>query len=266
MIVVKLTGGLGNQMFQYAAGRVASLKNRTSLKLDISALQKKNWANRHYCLNNFNINENFYDFPFPPFWLKKLARPLYDKEFINIPNNSYLNGQWQNERYFKDMKGQILIDFALKNALSKNAEKILNKINSVSSVSIHIRRADYLSEKMAKVYRVCPMSYYEKAANLIEKKYPNAFFFVFSDDIAWAKENFTFAKDTFFVSGRGIKDEEELILMSKCRHNIIANSSFSWWGAWLNNNPGKIVITPKRWFVNPENELPGLVCPTWVKI
>ena len=144
--------------------------------------------------------------------------------------------------------------------------KIISKINKVHSVSIHIRRTDYLSEKMSKVYRVCPISYYENAVNLIKKKYPNAFFFIFSDDISWAKENITFAKNAFFVSGQGVKDEEELILMSRCQHNITANSSFSWWAAWLNNNPEKIVIAPKKWYINPENELPGLIPESWVKI
>jgi len=148
--------------------------------------------------------------------------------------------------------------------LYKNNEQ---KIKEKNSVSLHIRRGDYLTmQKAIDTIGVCPLDYYDKAIREITRKIKNPTFFIFSDDINWVKENLKTNSPTIFVSGGKLKDYEELILMSKCKHNIIANSSFSWWGAWLNNNPNKIVIAPKKWFKDTSKNTRDLIPESWLKL
>lgn len=267
MIIVKLTGGLGNQMFQYAAGRATALCHHARLALDIRTLERKNWADRRYSLDCYNIQANI----IRPNWLTilflhQLKRPLFDKDIVKISDNTYMDGTWQNEGYFRDFRPQLLKDFTLKKPLSKKAVNFQRQIKQTNSVSLHIRRTDYLSEKMSKIYTICGLDYYNAARITLEKKLSNPTYYIFTDDTRWAHRNLGFLRKKVFVSGDGIKDFEEIFLMSNCQHNIIANSSFSWWGAWLNKNKDKIVISPKKWFIDPVHEPEGLTMKGWTKI
>ncbi len=301
MIITKLQGGLGNQMFQYALGRRLSLLNETELKLDISAYDnlKKNDTPRKYSLGCFNIEENFAekeDFKkinLPDMASKNIMWRIYRKFFrdmeakkpqreqiyvrepyfgfcadiLKLKKNIYLNGNWQNEKYFKEVGAVIRKDFTLKRK-SGQYERWADKISKAGhSVSLHIRRGDYVhDEKTNRCHGVCDLRYYEKAIAVIGAKTKSPVIFIFSDDIHWAKANIKTKHQTLFVSGNGLKDCEEMVLMSKCENNIIANSSFSWWGAWLNKNKEKTIISPKQWFADPARTDDNPCPPNWIQI
>lgn len=245
MIIIKLIGGLGNQMFQYAAGRSLAHKLGTGFKLDISYFPKEGVTKRQYRLGIFNIQENF-----ASQWEVQVAR-LFRK--------NYLEGYWQSEDYFSDISDLIKKEFTFKNkprrAIAEN------------SVSLHLRRGDYVTNpKVSHQYFVCDNNYYETAARIISKKLKDPKFYIFAEyleDFIWAKNNLNLGKKVVNIH---YKDYEDLQLMSMCKHNIIANSSFSWWGAWLNNNPGKIVIAPKRWFKDSSKNIDNLIPSAWLKI
>jgi hypothetical protein len=252
MIIVKFKGGLGNQMFQYAFGKKLSIDRNTNLKFDKTFLDNKIWQKitgvtvRSYELGEFNVKVKFTSF--------------WDKIF------PVLNGYWQNEKHFKDIRNILIEDFDLKYK-SKNFLKISKIVSRPNSVGIHFRRGDYAERaKTNKYHGLVSLGYYKKAICLIGRKIKNPHFYIFSDDVDWVKKNFQSGKSTTYISGScKLKNAEELALMCKCKHNIIANSSFSWWGAWLNNNPKKIVIAPKKWFgVGVESR--GIVPKNWIRI
>lgn len=302
-------GGLGNQMFQYALGRNIALIKNTTLKLDITWFNHFNETTtpRYYNLPKFNIVENLASdkeikkkikyrikmgrrhFLHNHLIANKLIyikekRFNFDKNILNTSDDVYLTGYWQSEKYFssqdkqlfnkKKIKDIIRKEFTLKNKLSNHYKKHIQKIKAVgkNSVSIHIRRGDYTLDTIKNNVGLCPINYYNKALKKISQSIQNPVFFIFTDDVNWAKNNLKLKYPMNFVSydkinnGHKNKDYEELILMSKCKHNIIANSSFSWWGAWLNNNSNKIVIAPKRWFRNKSLNTKDLIPNTWIKI
>lgn len=270
MIITKLTGGLGNQMYQYAAGRRAVYKNNTELKLDISWYENPGGATkREYLLHIFRIKENFS----APNEIQRLTyfKQKYfhfDPKVLKVSDDTYLDGSWQSEKYFEDIKGIIKQEFIFKKEPdSENREKINEMINS-NSVSIHIRRGDYVYDKKNNEFHgVCSADYYHKAVCLIVKKINKAKFFIFSDDPEWVKNNFRLNYPFTIVSHNFSKrDYEDLRLMSLCHHNIIANSTFSWWGAWLNQNPDKIIIAPKEWFRSRELNAKDVIPKPWIKI
>ncbi len=294
MIIIKLHGGLGNQMFQYALGRNLSLIHKTSFKIDSSYLQKENQSGRTLRLSGFNtfleeatpdeirtyrsILQKMLDRLRPKSKRKKILEPSpeFDPNVSEITfdsailkhNEGYFVGHWNDERYFKESEQIIRGDFTLKNNLGASAQKISEKILSSSqSVSVHIRRGDYVTiPKVANVHGALSISYYIEACDKILEKFPDAKFFISSDDINWTKENFPKKYSLTFVSCPEISDYEELTLMSQCQHNSTANSTMSFWGAWLNQNPNKIVITPKYWFRDKNREVKGLIPPQWIKI
>lgn len=310
MITTKLIGGLGNQMFQYAIGRNLAKKNNTKVYMDLSGYKNQNPGDtpRDYALGIFNVQENFADEKD----VKKYQINKYQKKFKKIfgadnghvleiglqfkpeilesKDNSYLEGYWQSEKYFVDSADIIRQDFSLKNPLPENVEVLEKNISATNSVSIHIRRGDYITNKNAQAHHgSCDLDYYKKAIGIIKDKVNGVtrqgesrservspgvegglitsepHFFVFSDDIDWCKENFKLDNITF-VSDDKIKDYEEMYLMSKCKHNIVANSSFSWWGAWLNTNLDKIVIAPQKWLNNPKENTQDICPDSWTKI
>ncbi|MFV8341108.1 alpha-1,2-fucosyltransferase [Flavobacterium sp. XS2P39] len=288
MITTRLKGGLGNQMFQYALGRHLAIKKGTTLKLDISDLIGTNEhlesTIRNYELNNFNIiekissddevfftrqNKNKFLKIFKkiiPYHLRSVVcekNLLYDEKILNIDgniNNKYLIGYWQTELYFKEIRDQLLKDFSPKNEISDVVIKISNKIKEGESVSLHIRRGDYVN-RYSNLYYVQNVDYYLNALELIKNTHPNCKVFVFSDDIQWCESNLNFKTETYFVKPN--KSFEDIYLMSLCKHNVIANSSFSWWGAWLNNNPDKICIAPKYWFKD-KSKKNNIIPKEWV--
>ncbi len=286
MIIIKLQGGLGNQMFQYALGKKL-ISNNTTVKFDISWYKK--YPKRTYALKHFNIVEHIasnkevkklrkyrkkgrllaffhnYFIADDSVYIKQ-KQFEFNSEILKIKDPSYLDGHWQSEKYFGDAKDIIRKEFTLKNEPSNFFNKITKNIKEVDSISLHIRRGDYITEKVQKTLTLCSLEYYQKAIQKIADKIENPIFFIFSDDIKWVKENLKIEYPMIFVSSDELKDYEELILMSKCKHNIIANSSFSWWGAWLNNNPNKIVITPKKWFKDTSKNTKDLIPKSWIRL
>lgn len=282
MIIIKLIGGLGNQLFQYSLGRHLSIRNNAQLKLDVSGFET--YKLHKYSLYNFNIVENFSSNEevkklginnkilkninnLLPLQYRKYIKEsgyLFAPMILDLKDNVYLEGYWQSEKYFKDIEDAIKKEITLKVEVD---ELVQNLIDGTESVSLHIRRADYVtSPKAIKVYSACSLEYYRQAIDIITKKISNPNFFVFSDDIDWAKKNLKINYPLFFVDHGAEKNYEDLILMSKCRHNIIANSSFSWWGAWLNNNSDKIIIAPKKWFNDNSKNTSDLLPNNWIKI
>jgi hypothetical protein len=196
---------------------------------------------------------------------------FYDDSCFSKKHKTYFNGYWQNERYFKVIEDIIRKELMFSQVPSgKNASEV-NIINSThNTVSLHVRRGDYVSEVSAnKTHGICGLEYYYKALDLLKYRLGDLNLYIFSDDINWAKGNIDFLGNKVFVDWNDDNTNyEDLRLMSLCKHNIIANSSFSWWGAWLNLNPNKIVIAPKKWFADPikNEEARDIVPDSWIKL
>lgn len=277
MITVIVSGGLGNQMFQYAAGRALSLKLHTELSIDTYMLQKKTKTTlRDFELNIFkteiytksSVKNKFiakgFSF-FNKYGLKGLIFTIfnvfrdkkaqnYDSRFNKLDNNSTLFGYFQNQNYFKAISDDLRKDFEFIVPIDDKNAEIAKKITSTQSVSIHIRRGDYLNPDIN--LSLLSVTYYEKAISYIQDKVSNPVFYIFSDDINWVKANIDLSQTshTFIDWNTGSDSFRDMQLMSLCQHNIIANSSFSWWGAWLNNNPNKTVIAPSTWYKNEKEK------------
>jgi len=192
----------------------------------------------------------------------------FDKNFFKSKKKVFLKGGWQSEKYFKTYKNEIRDNSHLKDAL---VERVLEKSNSLrieNSVAVHIRRGDYLRKKIIYEWHgVMDKEYYAKAFELLHSKTKATKAYYFTDDVEWVSENLLPLFDGEIISGNIAKSHyEDLYLMSQCKHNIIANSSFSWWGAWLNNNPEKIVIAPKKWFNKGPKDTQDLLPEKWIKI
>lgn len=271
MIITKVVGGLGNQMFQYAMVRAASIKFDTEFKLDVSSYK------RHSSHNGYELDKIF-DIPadiaskqdiinlicdkkknklakYLPF---DLALRIFKRNVCNevgfgfIPDlkitNKYLIGYWQSYKYFEAFKPTIMNDFRFNQDLSGKNSKIVEKIMATNSVSLHIRRGDYTTKNNLKVHGVCTADYYKNAIAHINKTVQNPTFFIFSDDLDWVKKNIHITDNKYYVDGN-VKENSwiDMYLMSICKNNIIANSTFSWWGAYLNKS-NNIIVAPKNWF------------------
>lgn len=283
MLIVKIKAGLGNQMFQYSFGRVLSLIRKESLFLDVSFYenQVERNAKREYLLNHFNIEAEIasdslikkFNSSLRVFMRKLIRRIRRVDDYTYYPylmksKSSYYEGHWANEKYFLEYESIIRKELSLKKPLGNAGEKISKEISSSgeTSVSLHIRRGDFVSNPHSAVYNgLIGIPYYEKASGILASKF-NIRLFVFTDDIVWAKNNLKLPYPTVFVSNPNIPDYEEIVLMSKCSHHILANSTFSWWGAWLNPDPNKIVIVPKQWLLKQTTEEIDLIPEKWIKI
>jgi len=286
MIIVNLKGGTGNQLFQYALGRHLAYINNDVLKLDIGGLERANKTGdiyRPYALGHFNIDAAIateaeaikLKYPygviskawrFFSFKLSQDKNTLFNSNILLRKGDNYLDGFWQSPLYFEEIRDVLLTDLKLKTPLSPAAAAFSEKIKITSAVSIHIRRGDYIKNSRVKEkFGPCSLSYYQRALTEIEKTVANPTYFVFSDDHNWVRDNLSFNDTAVFVQGEDLGDVIELMLMSQCQHNIIANSSFSWWGAWLNKNPDKLVIAPTPWFDHVPYDQ-NLIPPTWLKL
>jgi hypothetical protein len=281
MIIVKISGGLGNQLLQYAFAKSLEQRRKIQVKIDSCGYQMsiKNITPRYFLLDKFNISleiatrDDFHKIgmPYPLdrslgeniyriiFKIKECLRPTqrkkiiiergidYNESMLESPDNSYISGIWTSPKYFENIKDIITKNIKTDFPFSDKCQKILAKIKETNSASIHIRRGDYL--KYTNKVVLLAEDYYKEATNILIKKEKNPNFFVFSDDIEYVQKNYAkiFGAETVYVSSQGIADYEELMLMSFCKHNITANSTFSWWGAWLNQNPNKTVIAPKKY-------------------
>lgn len=288
-VIVRMWGGLGNQLFQYAyARRLKQQGYQVFLNSEKAfvKLEDLGFVEREYGLKYFNITIpsisrqklKHWDFLENETLLDKLLfelskRNLYPYRFLmfsknpseynealfHLPNHQYIMGMFQNVSYFKEIRPVLLHELTLKKELKISGE-IKDLLSHETTVSIHVRRGDYTGRNMVKNFGLCSLSYYKRAIEYMNQNTKNPVYLVFSDDLDWVKKMMKFQAPVFFINeDRKLKDVEELVLMSKCSHNIIANSSFSWWGAWLNQNQDKIVIAPKPWvkrnrnfFIGPE--------------
>lgn len=297
MIIVKLMGGLGNQMFQYAAGRRLAHQHNTQLKLDISFLKNRyvGCTHRVYELKYFKIRNSIATNIEvakctgigPSLWLKILLKFRrvadlitihpnvyserhfhFDPEVLTAPDNVYLDGYWQSEKYFEEIENILRKDFSFHSPLVGKNIELSKLIKRTDSVSLHVRRGDYVADTNMMAYHgICDAEYYARCVEEIHSAIKAPFFFVFSDDSTWVKENVRLPSPMIVVDHNSPdRGGEDLRLMSLCRHNIIANSTFSWWGAWLNRNPEKIVIAPEKWFNNTSINTKDLIPDEWVKI
>jgi len=286
MVIVKIIGGLGNQMFQYAYAKALEQKGY-EVKIDISAFETYN-LHGGYQLDKYNIDlktstkeesDIFYTKNLFVKVLRKLGLDfserikekslLFDNKLLEIEDDSYLDGYFQCENYFKDIRKEILNQFVINQAVSDYTKKIENKIqNSRYSCSLHIRRGDFINNTNISIHGACDIKYYKNAMKYLEEKIDDLFYFVFSDDIEWCRENLDIQNVIYIESKEKRIPHEDIYLMSLCNHNIIANSTFSWWGAWINQNEEKIVIAPKKWFADDkmDNQSKDIVCESWIRI
>lgn len=296
MIVVRLKGGLGNQMFQYALGRVLSIKNNTELLFNIEAYEDKTprpfknampvrdlqldvftiagrvaqkseipWLYRMYGKGAFMLcidavrrrifRHNAQELSFRPF----------TPRMLELGSNSYLDGFFQSPKYFEGYELIIRNDFTLKNIPGEAIRVLAEEISKHNSVCVHLRRGDYVGNK---AHEVVGMEYYKEGITYLGKNTAIEKIYVFSDDIEWCKNNLIFEFPTTFVGQEyvGHKDEGHMYLMSRCRHFIIANSSFSWWAAWLAECKEKIVVCPKQWFPDGSINTSDLLPEGWIRI
>lgn len=290
MVIVKLIGGLGNQLFQYAVGLQLAMFHQTVLKLDKEPFEQ--YKLHQYSLAPFAIKESFASpedvaaltgttkkglilFFFKvqrklkPYYRRTVIREttlsLYDPNIFKTPRNVYLDGYWQSEKYFANIQDIIRSHFTVKLEQDSLSRQLATQIAQTQSVSLHIRRGDYVTNpRTNQVHGTVCLSYYHECVEHIAKRISSPHFFVFSDDHTWTTENLHLDYPVTFVTHNDAsRNYEDLRLMSSCKHHIIANSSFSWWGAWLNPNPNKLVFAPAKWANDPSMNTRDLLPDGW---
>jgi hypothetical protein len=276
VIITRLGGGLGHQLFQYAAGRRLSLARGAPLQLDRSALDAAAYALAPFAIVEAfapaNARAAFEANTMAERAVRFLRRrhlaaersPRFDPAVLELPGDVYLEGQWQSEQYFGDVAPILRRELTWKAPPQSWAADILARLASQPGVAVHVRRGG--------ANGACPVGYYRRAWRLIKERVPDPWFLVFADDPAWARAQLTFLEPARFVSDPGHRlDHEELWLMTKCRHHVIANSAFSWWGAWLAgvshqaSAARQIVVAPDRWFADPGKDGRDVVPPSWAR-
>ncbi len=280
MVVVKLIGGLGNQLFQYAFGKNLSLQLNRELILDISSFE--HYDLHKFSLLHFNIVAGVNKYcnktinkTTKSIQIVKEHSLLYNKH-LKIDETKdliYLDGYWQSEKYFIQNKSEILSTLTLKSKLSKLDFNIITLIkeSKYPFVSMHVRRGDYVDNKSSNlIHGTCSVEYYKRAYNVLKKMLNSKFaILLFSDDLDWVKVNFDFISEAIYCDHNDSNSNfADLYLMTLCHHNVIANSTFSWWGAELNLNPNKIVISPAIWFNDFDKNLTSMniIPENWIRI
>lgn len=290
MIIVRLCGGLGNQMFQYAAGLAVACRVASDVRFDTE------WFDNNHAHQGLELKRVFgLELPKPSIAdLQKVlgvcARPVvrrllsrrslrslrpkalviephfhYWAGIEHLPDDVYLDGYWQSEKYFSCIADTIRQQFRFIEPLDPRNAALIDEMQRCESVSLHIRRGDFVSDPRAsRVHGVDLSEYYPAAVATMVEKTGAERFYVFSDDPQWVIEHLRLPVPYTVVDhNRGAASYRDMQLMSACRHHIIANSTFSWWGAWLNPRPDKIVIAPRRWF-NVVQDTRDLYCPGWI--
>lgn len=296
MITVLLRGGLGNQMFQYAAGLGLAIKNNVPLALDTTVLNdrfpRKEFTYRTFDLDLFTLSPRFTtlsrissNVPVPGLWagldlagigarkILRVQKVIFEKEpHVFDPvisatiGDIMLIGRWQNEKYFSDIESDIREAFQFRYPLEGRAKELKEEIVSSQSVALCVRRGDFVNfESVKEMMGDTNVSYYNRAVAYINKRVKNPSYFVFADDVEFCKKNLELPSSTVYIDKLGPKWSFHLELMSLCRHSIITNSTFYWWGAWLNPNSDGIVITPARWYVDRETQ-PEIASQGWIKM
>lgn len=287
MNIIKIQGGLGNQLFQYSFGLYLEKKYRNPSLYDIDIKRNdKNFTNRSLDIEKvgFYLNQapkrDISKLKLFPNFLWRIERKLTllfpqinrnfvvqnkPHDFVEISNNAYYDGYWQRYDFVDEVKDTLLENLKLNEAQKVKFKELLFDFNEYESISIHIRRDDYINiPANAKIFEVCDWNYYEQAIIYFKKKFLKPKFYIFTQDEKWAREHFIGDEFQFILGNSAIDD---MLLMSSCKHNIIANSTFSWWGAYINSNRNKIILFPKNWYKATSNLSPeDLIKKKWVKI
>lgn len=278
MITVTLMGGLGNQMFQYAAGRNLALKKGCGLELNTYPFRHDRL--RDYALGSLNIKASLRDeysclyktrFKYPGLLFASDTTYVLEQKkhrfvfcpglFEDAKGKVALYGYWQAEKYFSGIRDILLDELSLKEKPSEYFTETSEIMRTTNSVAVHFRRGDYIDN--SNVGAICDFDYYLNALAYIEKASGISDLFIFSDEPDWVRSNFRTNYKTSYISSGN--DVEDLLLMGSCRNNVIANSSFSWWGAWLNRNNDKIVVAPSLW-TRAHANTDDLIPEGWVRI
>ena len=294
-VIVSLYGGLGNQLFQYATGRSLSILNKSELIFDLGwfdeSEQLSETTPRKYTLSNVGLHFKCQSVGLPHFYHKlrfwrvvsrflskigllKNRVPLYneagtrfDKNLLSLNSPIWLNGYWQSYKYFESISDVIKSDLQQKK-LSSDTGKLLKEIEGKNAICIHFRRGDYITNKnAATTHGTCKVDYYYEGLNIVKKNFANPECYIFSDDPAWVRLNFKPSVPMTVVDINGPDEAyQDLFLMAACKRFIIANSSLSWWGAWLSSSENKVVVAPKKWFANKSYDTSDLIPPDWIRI
>jgi len=292
LIVIKITDGLGNQLFQYVLARQLS-EHGFNILLDITWYEniENRFSTRKFQLDSFNcsfeiaklaqcsqIKSPKFNFVINSlFWRRQNLLPYYRKRHVkenfsgydsNIfksPKTAYLEGFWQSPKYFENIRETLLKEIRLKNE-SIEFKKYKGEIElQKTSIAVHVRRGDYALPSSA--HRLLDGTYYSTAIKqMVEKVGNHIHFYFFSDELDFLTQQNYYVDRSSKTLVKNTSAEEDLMLMKACKHQIISNSTFSWWGAWLNENPEKVVISPKQWFKEEKNENPDLIPEEWLKI
>ena len=290
MIITRIRGGLGNQLFQYAAGHAASLRYGQPHYLDLRFYD--NDKHRDYGLGRFNISAKVASSDMLPpaketdllkyaAWKYFGMDPRYvkDMDFVRgkritpkfaeskFTGRAYMAGLWCSEYFFCDFVSEVRDELTLNHDLSCRGNEFLNQINNRVSVSLHVRRGDFVQNRSVySRFGVCSVDYYKKAIDYVVSQLNKDFcIFIFSDDLKWAKDNLKFSREMVFVEAASNRvPHEDLVLMAACDHHITSNSTFSWWGAWLDTNSKKLVVCPEKWYVARRKGMHGMAPDSWV--
>lgn len=280
MIIVQLLGGLGNQLFQYALG--FSLAKRTNAEFCLDTTAFKKYKLHKYSLHHLSVSApeaSAYDL----FWLngpfQKIKERIcpssdsrrvlektmtFEPSILDLKGSRYLSGYWQCEKYFSDVRDHLLKEFSVKTNASEENARCLEAIKTSKSISLHVRRADYVNNDS---FPLCGLDYYERACAYMLECFENPTFYVFSDDPSWVKENLKIDATCKFIDHNNADaNYEDFRLMMNCEHHVVANSSFSWWGAWLANTPDHVVVAPKRWWEPKIGNDCDVVPESWVRL
>ena len=278
MRLIKMIGGLGNQMFIYAF-YLQMRKRFSDTRIDLSDMRHYHAHNGYELDRVFGISDREFCIAKP---LKKVLEFLFFKVILERKQNLetmeaftksyaypflYFKGFYQSERFFKDVDGEVRQAFAFDlNKANAESQTLARQIKeNPHAVSLHVRRGDYMEPKFYKRYgTVCSQAYFQRAVEMMLAQVPQAHFYIFSDDVEWVQQNLRLPRATVVSCNRGADSWQDMMLMSLCRHNIICNSTFSWWGAWLNANPEKRVIAPSRWLADVD--MPYIIPETWIKV
>jgi hypothetical protein len=287
-LVVNLLGGLGNQLFQYACGWALAQEHGREMVLDAGSFDQ--YKLRPFLLDRLKIkarrasDAELEAWGLPAGRLARIRRRLFGTAIASVREPAYtwnpvqlpagkdvwLNGYWQSERYFAAYKKDLRAQFAVKAAVNGPNARLLKTIRAAGAkaCAVHVRRGDYVSSALAaRTHGTVGPDYYAAAVAKLRTKVKGAKLFVFSDDPAWARANLPFAAQASFVDANGPEaPEQDLRLMAACRHFVLANSSFSWWGAWLGEGPRSLVLAPLRWFKTPKLDPRDLLPARWERV
>jgi hypothetical protein len=277
-------------MFEYALARHLALRNNTDIRFDIESYKTNLIADCSFWLETFTIDvrnrlmtsaqiESFKRLAPRPGKRGWLYNPLFadpnkyileqhyhfDPTVVERKGDIYLHGWWQSEKYFSTIREILLEDFVLRIPMAGYQARVAEHIQSSNSIAMHVRRLDYVTNpRTRKFHGQLPTEYYREAAERIARQISNPVLFVFSDDPESVQRELDLPYEMIFVEkGSSESGAEDMILMSLCKHNIIANSSFSWWGAWLNRNPKKMVVGPSPWFANRKSDTSDVLPVSW---